>query len=141
MPAFLDARGFPLTVFDLCSADPAVKAGLGDPEVLRDLGERSLLAPGHGDDVAAELRGERFVMISSRMPYSAWPRPDLPVLGMVTFLSVRTNPHHIRCQPNPAAVPLEECSLCPHLHHPWTVHAALDIAARCGHALLTRRDW
>jgi hypothetical protein len=140
MPAFLDARVFPLTVFDLCSADPAVKAGLGDPEVLRDLGERSLLAPGHGDDVAAELRGERFVMISSRMPYSAWPRPDLPVLGMVTFLSVRTNPHTSGVNPNLRQSRWRNCSLCPHLHHPWTVHVASDIAARCGHALLTRRD-
>jgi hypothetical protein len=36
-----------------------VQAGLGDPEVLRDLGQRSLALAGHRDDIAAELDGER----------------------------------------------------------------------------------
>ena len=46
-------------VLDVGDLQPAVQAGLRDAEVPGDLGQRSLLAAGHGNDVAAELRGER----------------------------------------------------------------------------------
>ncbi len=43
---------------DLGAPHPAVKTGLGHPEVHRDLGQPGLPSPGHRDDVAAELLGE-----------------------------------------------------------------------------------
>ncbi len=46
-------------VFDPGTLDPAVQARLGDPEVLA-IWERGLFALSHGDDVTAELFGERF---------------------------------------------------------------------------------
>jgi hypothetical protein len=46
----------PVSVGDL---EPAVQAGLGDPEVLRDLRDRRLALAGDRDHVAAELRRKR----------------------------------------------------------------------------------
>lgn len=45
-------------VFDPCASDPAVQARLRDTEVPGDLGQRGLLAQGHGDKVTAELLRE-----------------------------------------------------------------------------------
>src|SRR6266566_5962704 len=42
----------------LSQLEPAVHAGLGDPEILRDLGQRSLALAGDRDHVPPELQGE-----------------------------------------------------------------------------------
>lgn len=46
-----------LAVGDL---EPAGQAGLRDAEVLRDLAQRRLTFPGHGDDVSTEVGRKRF---------------------------------------------------------------------------------
>ncbi len=68
------------TIFDLGDLHPAVKARLGDAEVLGDPRHRASPLRATGDGVAAELLGER-----------CW-HGDLP--------SGEDESPHIRCQPN-----------------------------------------
>jgi hypothetical protein len=68
------------SVVDAGEPEPAVQAGLGDPEVLRDLGQPSLTLAGNRDDIAAELQGKAF--------------------GMMTILPARNGSSQTRSQPS-----------------------------------------
>lgn len=48
------------TVLAVGDLEPAMQAGLRDPEVLRDLAQRRLTLAGHGNDIGSELGGKRF---------------------------------------------------------------------------------
>jgi len=58
---------------DLGSMHPVAQTRIGDPEVLGDLGDRSITAPGHSHDVRAELL--RMNSRHDRHPSSEDPRP------------------------------------------------------------------
>ena len=52
-------RGPAKTVLAVGDLEPAVQAGLRDPEILRDLAQRCFALAGYGDDIGSELGGKR----------------------------------------------------------------------------------